>query len=74
MTNFRGGYSFYPTRKIKVRKDKLSEYLELTEKADKSIEASETGFYIIIMIRAQKIIFALSGQRLIKIMMFILLI
>lgn len=36
-------YTFYSFRKITVKEDKVSEYLELADKTDKAVEAVEPG-------------------------------
>ena len=39
MTNFGANTPFYSSRKITVKEDKVSEYLELADKTDKAVEA-----------------------------------
>ena len=36
-------YSIYASWKLKVKEDKVSEYLEIADKADIAVEADETG-------------------------------
>ena len=68
MTNFGADTPFILLAKIIVKEDKVSEYLELEEKIDKAIEAVEPKYYIILLIRIQKILLSLYGLRLIKMM------
>jgi len=43
MTNFGSDTPFHPLAKIKVKEDKVSEYLELADKTDKAVEIAEPG-------------------------------
>ena len=43
MTNFGADTPFLLLAKIKVKEDKVSEYLELADKTDKAVEAAELG-------------------------------
>ena len=43
MTNFGADTPFILLAKITVKKDKVSEYLELADKTDKAVEAAEPG-------------------------------
>ena len=45
MANFGADTPFLLLAKIKVKEDKVSEYLELADKTDKAVEAAEPGMF-----------------------------
>ena len=55
--------------KIKVKEDKVAEYLEIAYKTDKSVEANEPRMLHHILIKILIIPFVLYGQKLIKTIM-----
>ena len=72
MSSFGSDTPFMLLAKLKVKEDKVAEYLEIADKTDKAVEADEPGmlhhtfhhFYKLLMI-----LFVSYGQKFIKMMM-----
>ena len=43
MSSFGSGTPFILLAKLKIKEDKVFEYLEIADKTDKAVEADETG-------------------------------
>ena len=74
MSSFGSDTPFMLLAKLKVKKDKVAEYLEIADKTDKAIEAEEPGILHHTLIKIQMIPFVLYGQKFIRMMMLYLLI
>ena len=57
MSSFKSDNPFILLAKIKVKEDKVAEYLESADKIDKSVEADESGMLHHILIKILIILF-----------------
>ena len=74
MSSFGSDTPFMILAKLKIKEDKVAEYLEIADKPDKAIEADEPRMLYHILVKIKKILIVLYGQKFLKTMMLYLLI
>ena len=69
MSSFGSDTPFMLLAKLKVKEDKVAEYLEIADKTDKAVEADEPGMLHHTLNKILMILFVSYGQKFIKMMM-----
>ena len=69
MSSFGSDTPFMLLAKLKVKEDKVAEYLEIADKTDKAVEADEPGMLHHTFDQILMILFVSYGQKFIKMMM-----
>ena len=69
MSSFGSDTPFMLLAKLKVKEDKVLEYLEIADKTDKAVEAEEPGMLHDTFTKILMILFVSYGQKFIKMMM-----